>query len=142
MTLIEDADELHEALTDPAAGALNALSAGAQWFHLSYTPFGEDTYVLARQHGVTCHHTPVHDSASTMVVIGPAADDLHTRAICDTLLGTIGPIANTGTEVAHLSASALPRQVNDARILPGIDERHWDLEAAVLVLGRTAAPCR
>ncbi|ROR42980.1 hypothetical protein [Kitasatospora cineracea] len=141
MTLIEDPDELHEALTHPATGALNALSAGTPWFHLSYTPVGEHTSTLAHQRGVTPHHTPVHDSAGTMVVIGPTADDLHTRAACDTLLGVIGPIANTGTEVAHLSASALSPQVNDARILPGIDERQWELEAAVLALGRSAAPC-
>ncbi|MFC8716603.1 hypothetical protein [Kitasatospora sp. NPDC057198] len=82
----------------------------------------------------------MHDSAGTTVVIGPAAGDLHARAVCDALLGVIGPVANTGTEVAHLSASALPPQVNDARILPGIDERQWDLEAAVLALGRPAAP--
>ncbi|MGW4694900.1 hypothetical protein ACWEO1_21280 [Kitasatospora cineracea] len=141
LTLVDDPDELHEALTDPATGALNVLRTGAHWFHLSYTPASEDTNTLAREHGVICHHTPVHDSAGTTVVIGPAADDLHARAACDAILGVIGPVAHTGTEVAHLSARALPPQVNDARVLPGIDERQWELEAAVLALGRPAAPC-
>ncbi len=143
LTVIDDADALHEALTDTRAGALEALGAAAWWLNLSPVPAGGgiDTDALARQYGVVYQHTPVHEANGTMVVIGPASGDPRARAVCDSILATVGPITSAGTEAAHLSISALPRRVNDTRVLPGIDERQWELETALLAASRPAAPC-
>ncbi|MGX4733145.1 hypothetical protein [Kitasatospora griseola] len=70
----------------------------------------------------------------------PIGGDDHARAIHDSVLAVIGPIANVGTEVAHLSIGALPQRVNDVRVLAGADERGRELAATSLSHGRPTVP--
>lgn len=134
LTFIEELDELHDVLTHPAAGALDALDAGAWWLNLSPMPAGADRELrdLARLNSVGYQHTPVYGANGNLLVIGPSSEDRCSRAVCDTILGAIGPVIPNGAEAAHIAAIALPRAAAAEPALAALGRQLWDIEASML----------
>ncbi len=134
LTFIEDLDELHEVLTHPAAGALEALAPGAWWLNLApvHGGAGRELRDLAHLNHVAYQHTPIYGANGNLVVIGPSADDHCSRAVCDTILGHIGPVIPNGTEASHLALAALPRVVSAEPALDVLGRQLWDIEASML----------
>ncbi|MFF4818923.1 hypothetical protein ACFY2K_30585 [Kitasatospora sp. NPDC001309] len=134
LTFIEELDELHEVLTHPVAGALEALDSGAWWLNLAPTPAGTDRELrdLARANSVTYQHTPIYGANGSLLVIGPSIEDRCSRAVCDTILGAIGPVIPNGTEAAHVAATALPRTAAAEPVLTALGSQLWDVEASML----------
>ncbi|MFD7450408.1 hypothetical protein [Kitasatospora sp. NPDC059827] len=134
LTFLEDLDELHEVLTHPAAGALEALDPGSWWLNLAPVPADTDRELrdLARVNSVAYQHTPIYGANGNLIVIGPSIEDRCSRAVCDTILGTIGPVIHSGTEAAHVAATALPRAAAAQPALASLGKQLWDIEASML----------